>query len=91
MATSGIDVKDASWDKEQRTENLAEKHSTSSGELEAQHVELDEAEANRVLRKVDYRLVPILALLYLVAFIDRSNSMSLFSSSEGYDESANML
>jgi hypothetical protein len=43
------------------------------------------------LRKVDYRLVPILALLYLVAFIDRSNSMSLFSSSEGYDESANML
>jgi hypothetical protein len=77
MATSGIDVKDASWDKEQRTENLAEKQSTSSGELEAQHVELDEAEANRVLRKVDYRLVPILALLYLVAFIDRSNSMSL--------------
>jgi hypothetical protein len=27
----------------------------------------------RALRKVDYRLVPLLAVLYLVAFIDRSN------------------
>ncbi|KAF2098516.1 MFS general substrate transporter [Rhizodiscina lignyota] len=27
----------------------------------------------RVLRKIDYRLVPLLALLYLVAFVDRSN------------------
>ena len=45
------------------------------GGIEAQRVELDEAEAARVLRKVDYRLVPMLSLLYLVAFIDRSNSM----------------
>lgn len=37
--------------------------------------ELPEAEAKRVLRKVDYRLVPLLTFLYLVAFIDRSNSM----------------
>lgn len=84
MATSGIDTKDASWEGAQRTENLAEKRSTSSGELEAQHVELDEAEANRVLRKVDYRLVPILALLYLVAFIDRSNSMCLAACRRGF-------
>ncbi|PVH93054.1 MFS general substrate transporter [Periconia macrospinosa] len=35
--------------------------------------ELDETEARRILSKVDYRLVPFLALLYLVAFIDRSN------------------
>lgn len=76
MASTGIDEKrSASLNNEQRIENIdAEKIATSSGELEAQHVELDEAEANRVLRKVDYRLVPMLALLYLVAFIDRSNS-----------------
>jgi len=71
MATA-TDVKyDESGNK---TEHLAEKKSTSSGELEAQHVELDEAESARVLRKVDMRLVPMLSLLYLVAFIDRSNS-----------------
>lgn len=76
MVSTGIDGKhSAALNNEQRIENLnAEKISTSSGELEAQHVELDEAEANRVLRKVDYRLVPMLSLLYLVAFIDRSNS-----------------
>jgi len=30
-------------------------------------------EERRILKKIDYRLVPILSLLYLVAFIDRSN------------------
>ena len=55
------------------TENV-EKISNSSGELEAQSGELEEKESARVLRKVDLRLVPILTLLYLVAFIDRSNS-----------------
>ena len=35
--------------------------------------ELPPAEARRILRKVDYHLVPLLALLYLVAFVDRSN------------------
>lgn len=78
MASIGIDEKHGIvHDNEQRVDNLSgEKISTSSGELEAQHVELDEAEADRVLRKVDYRLVPMLSLLYLVAFIDRSNSKS---------------
>lgn len=36
-------------------------------------VELPPDEARRALKKVDFRLVPLLALLYLVAFIDRSN------------------
>lgn len=76
MAPTNTDEKHgAALANEQRIENVnAEKISTSSGELEAQRVELDEAEAQRVLRKVDYRLVPMLSLLYLVAFIDRSNS-----------------
>lgn len=38
--------------------------------------ELPKEEVSRILRKVDYRLVPLLAFLYLVAFVDRSNSMS---------------
>ena len=76
-STTAIDEKRVELGGEQRIENLMEKGSTSSGELEAQRVELDEAEAQRVLRKVDYRLVPMLALLYLVAFIDRSNSKYL--------------
>lgn len=59
-----------------QTEDVAENisHSSNSGRLEAQNVEHDDAEAARVLRKVDMRLVPMLSLLYLVAFIDRSNS-----------------
>lgn len=50
----------------------AEKTSSSEHELEAQPID-DEAEASRILRKVDMRLVPLLSLLYLVSFIDRSN------------------
>ncbi|KAF2998250.1 hypothetical protein E8E13_006148 [Curvularia kusanoi] len=75
MASTGLDEKTGVLDNERRVENInADKGSTSSaGEIEAQRVELDEVEANRVLRKVDYRLVPMLSLLYLVAFIDRSN------------------
>ena len=36
-------------------------------------VDLPKEERTRVLRKVDYRLVPFLAFLYLIAFVDRSN------------------
>lgn len=93
MASTGLEEKHgASLDNEQRIENLnAEKISTSSGELEAQHVELDEAEASRVLRKVDYRLVPMLSLLYLVAFIDRSNSRTFYHRPWGLSTNASQL
>jgi hypothetical protein len=37
-------------------------------------IELSEKEQKRILRKVDWRLIPLLTFLYLVAFIDRSNS-----------------
>jgi hypothetical protein len=39
--------------------------------------EVSPADARRILRKIDYRLVPLLAFLYLVAFVDRSNSTFL--------------
>ncbi|KAJ4372959.1 hypothetical protein N0V83_003250 [Neocucurbitaria cava] len=74
MATTTHDVKkDIALNDNQKIEDLAEKTSNSSAEIEAQNVELDDREAARVLRKVDLRLVPMLSLLYLVAFIDRSN------------------
>jgi len=73
MASLSTDIKrDETYDN--RVEDVAEKTSHSSGEIDSQDVELDESESARVLRKVDMRLVPILSLLYLVAFIDRSNS-----------------
>lgn len=31
-------------------------------------------EVKRILRKVDWRLPPVLAVLYLLSFLDRSNS-----------------
>jgi len=50
--------------------------------IDAEHGGLDEtdlpnyhdAETTKILRKVDYRLVPMLTVLYLLAFLDRGNS-----------------
>ena len=36
-------------------------------------INLSPEERKRILRKCDYGLVPVLAFLYLVAFVDRSN------------------
>lgn len=33
----------------------------------------DDVETSRVLRKIDWRLLPVLSFLYLLAFLDRSN------------------
>lgn len=33
----------------------------------------DDKETHRILRKVDYRLLPMLTLLYVLAFLDRGN------------------
>ena len=50
--------------------------------------DLPSEEARRILKKVDYRLVPLLSLLYLVAFIDRSNIGN--AKIAGLDESFNL-
>jgi hypothetical protein len=57
---------------------------TSSGELntidkmetyqELAAEGLSAEEQKRVIRKVDWRVVPLLTFLYLVSFLDRSNS-----------------
>ena len=43
--------------------------------------ELPAKEQSRVLRKVDFRVVPLLTFLYLIAYIDRNNSASALSCS----------
>lgn len=40
---------------------------------EGTEVHFDGVETAKVLRKVDWRLLPILSWLYLLAFLDRSN------------------
>lgn len=61
-------------------EELVIKAGTSDIEIakdEAEEVfvnSFSEEETSRILRKIDYRLIPILSVLYLLAFIDRSNS-----------------
>lgn len=67
------DVKGNAAD-EKKIEDLGDKKLSSDGEVEANAVEIAEQEARRILSKVDWRLVPVLSLLYLVAFVDRSNS-----------------
>ncbi|KAF9533276.1 putative MFS transporter [Crepidotus variabilis] len=47
-----------------------DKPSVNSGIL---ILEISENEKQKILRKVDWRLIPLLTFLYLVAFIDRSN------------------
>lgn len=73
------DVKKDIVGDDKRIEDVGEKGEkiSSDGELEANRLALAETEAKRILRKVDFRLVPVLSLLYLVAFIDRSNSKSI--------------
>ena len=36
--------------------------------------EVAPSEYNRILRKVDYRVIPILATLYLLSFLDRGKA-----------------
>lgn len=68
------DVKSDALGDEKKIEDVAGKKFASDEEAEAAYVEVPELEAKRILAKVDYRLVPVLSLLYLVAFVDRSNS-----------------
>ncbi|KAF2197612.1 MFS general substrate transporter, partial [Delitschia confertaspora ATCC 74209] len=67
-------------DTERHVENISEKESSTDEKLATVDngatdiiVEVSPEEEKRILSKVDWRLVPILSLLYLIAFIDRSN------------------
>lgn len=49
----------------------------------------DEQETKAILRKVDWRLLPMLTLLYVLSFIDRSNSTRPPLARQFVQESAN--
>jgi sugar phosphate permease len=44
-----------------------------SDNVSERDIVFSDAETKRLLRKVDYRLLPVLTLLYLMSFLDRSN------------------
>ncbi|KAF5346736.1 hypothetical protein D9756_010402 [Leucocoprinus leucothites] len=52
---------------------IAEQASVSSGDLRKDWVDHSEKERARVLRKMDWHLLPFISLLYLLSFLDRSN------------------
>lgn len=52
-------------------------HDETINKVEADFVDDDNENAKRareLRRRVDYRLIPVLTLLYLLSYIDRSNS-----------------
>lgn len=77
MTTATSDAKVETESEERKIEKVGDKKGGSESELEANAIDYDGPEARRILNKVDWRLVPVLSLLYLVAFIDRSNSKTL--------------
>jgi hypothetical protein len=74
MVTATDNLKLGAEGQERRIDDVGEKREVSDSELEATAIDYDGPEARRILAKIDWRLVPVLSLLYLVAFIDRSNS-----------------
>lgn len=51
-----------------------EKHKDIETVAEQTPPDLDQDEVKRILRKIDLRLLPVLTALYLMSFLDRSNS-----------------
>ncbi|PGH15060.1 hypothetical protein AJ80_05685 [Polytolypa hystricis UAMH7299] len=75
-------ISPASKGDDSRIENVADEKAaiqeSSSSELEVGDVDVDvdsysKEETTRIMRRIDYRLIPILAYLYLLSFIDRGN------------------
>ncbi len=62
-----------SQQEQEDAERLQEKYNIPLRAVLEAHLEEDPKMVRRVMRKVDLRLVPMLSLLYMWAFIDRSN------------------
>ena len=60
-----------------------EKHKNIEAVAEENVVDFDQDEVKRILRKIDLRLLPVLTALYLMSFIDRSNSQYSSASING--------
>ncbi|GAA5886170.1 hypothetical protein JCM3774_004226, partial [Rhodotorula dairenensis] len=53
-------------------EKLEQEHHDYTGRVDEVPT-LSAAEEKRLIRKIDYKLVPFLSLLYLLSFLDRVN------------------
>jgi hypothetical protein len=62
-----------SQQQQQDAEQLQEKYHIPMKAVLESHLEEDAKTVRKVMRKVDLRLVPMLSLLYMWAFIDRAN------------------
>lgn len=55
------------------------KHDAAHLEFTAESVDIpdyNEKEAKKILHKIDFRLLPMLAFFYLLAYLDRGNGMA---------------
>ncbi len=61
-------------EQQSKSESLASFHENST-DLENENLarHFDDGETRKLLRKVDWRVLPLLSFLYLLAFLDRSN------------------
>ena len=48
------------------------------GKFDSKASEYSDLDEQKLMRKIDLNIVPILTLLYLLSFIDRANIVSLF-------------
>lgn len=48
----------------------------TSRSIDAAQINISEKEVARINRKIDFRLLPVLSILYLMSYLDRGNSES---------------
>jgi MFS family permease len=73
--TSDLDVKDARTKEGSTLSVQGEKHASGEvvGYVDAETAGWDAVSTKKLLRKIDLALIPFLALLYLLSFLDRTN------------------
>ncbi|CAG9940277.1 unnamed protein product [Clonostachys rosea f. rosea IK726] len=57
----------------EKIESIEDQLETAASDENNELIQYDEKETKAILRKVDWRLIPMLTLLYVLSFIDRSN------------------
>ncbi|CAH0057708.1 unnamed protein product [Clonostachys solani] len=57
----------------EKIESVEDQLETAASDDNNELIQYDEKETKAILRKVDWRLIPMLTLLYVLSFIDRSN------------------
>lgn len=78
--------------REQRdARELQEEYNLPMKDVLESHLDADPKVVRRIMRKVDLRLIPILSLLYMWAFIDRSNLGNVRNSSSRFAGAVPML